>query len=127
MPETVIRAAEAPHFQADELIKITGYASPSRGSQSVSAWKIRLEPGAASPIHQLTHGEAFIAMAGRGRFEFDERVHELGPGDAICVPADTLFRLANDSDERFEAICCMTAEGKGQVGDGEPFTPPWAE
>jgi mannose-6-phosphate isomerase-like protein (cupin superfamily) len=54
-------------------------------------------------------------------------VHELAAGDAICVPADMPFRLANGSAEDFEAICCMAAEGKGQIGGGEPFTPPWAE
>jgi quercetin dioxygenase-like cupin family protein len=127
MPETVIRRAEAPHFNADELIEVTGYASPSRGSRTVAAWKLRMEPGAASPVHQLTHGEAFIALTGRGRFEFGERVHELVPGDAICVPADIQFRIANGSEERFEAICCMAAGGMAQVGDGEPFPPPWAE
>jgi quercetin dioxygenase-like cupin family protein len=127
MQETVIREAEAPRFTADDGINMTGYASPTRGSETVSAWRVRFEPGAASPVHRLTHGEAFIALAGRGRFEFGERVHELAPGDAICVPAALDFRIANRSEERFEAICCMAADGKGQIGDGEPFTPPWAE
>jgi quercetin dioxygenase-like cupin family protein len=92
----------------------------------VAAWKVLLPPGAASPVHQLTEGEAFIALAGRGTFEFSERVHEIATGDAICVPPHTPFRLANGADEPFEAICCMVAGGQGQIGDGEPFTPPWA-
>jgi mannose-6-phosphate isomerase-like protein (cupin superfamily) len=126
MRETVIREAEAPRFGA-EGTEITGYASPTRGSETVSAWKVRLLPGAASPVHQLTAGEAFIALAGRARFEFAEHAHEIGAGDAICVPPRIPFRLANGSEEPFEAICCMVAGGKGQIGDGEPFTPPWAQ
>jgi quercetin dioxygenase-like cupin family protein len=125
VPETVIRRDAAPRF-GSEGTEITGYASPSRGSESVSAWKVRLAPGAGSPLHRLTHGEAFIALAGRGRFEFASRAHELSAGDAICVPAGTPFRLANEGDEPFEAICCMAAGGMGQIDDGEPFTPPWA-
>ena len=125
MPETVIRLADAPRF-GDDGIEMTGYASPARGSAAVSAWKVVLHPGAASPVHQLTDTEAFIMLRGRGTFAFDGRTHELAPGDAICVPARTPFHLANAGDEPFEAICCMAASGQGQIGDGEPFTPPWA-
>ena len=126
MSETVIRHADAPRF-GDEGTEITGYASPTRGSQAVSAWRVVLHPGAASPVHQLTDTEAFITIRGRGTFEFGVRTHELGAGDAICVPSGTPFRLANQGDEPFEAICCMASSGRGQIGDGEPFTPPWAE
>jgi hypothetical protein len=37
------------------------------------------------------------------------------------------FHLANEGEEPFEAICCMAATGNGQIGDGEPFTLPWAQ
>jgi quercetin dioxygenase-like cupin family protein len=125
--ETIIRRGDAPRF-GDDGTEIIGYASPTRGSEKVSAWKVRLQPGAGSPVHRLTEGEAFIALAGRGRFEFDGRVHEIAAGDAICVPPGVPFRLANASPdgEPFDAICCMVAGGQGQIGDGDPFTPPWA-
>jgi hypothetical protein len=29
-------------------------------------------------------------------------------------------------DEALEAIVCLPVGGQGVVGDGEPFTPPWA-
>ena len=76
MPETVIRHDDAPRF-GDEGTEITGYASPTRGSDAVSAWKVVLHPGAASPVHQLTDTEAFITLRGRGTFAFDDRRHEL--------------------------------------------------
>jgi mannose-6-phosphate isomerase-like protein (cupin superfamily) len=49
-----------------------------------------------------------------------------GRSVAICVPPHSPFHLANEGEEPFEAICCMAATGQGQIGDGEPFTPPWA-
>ncbi|MEA2156797.1 MAG: hypothetical protein QOE11_2937 [Solirubrobacteraceae bacterium] len=125
MSATVIRHAEAPRF-GDEHTEILGYASPSRGSHAVSAWRVRLHPGAASPVHTLTAGEVFLALEGSGRFEVGDRVHDVSAGDAICVPADVPLRLHNASDAPFEAVCCMPAGGMGQIGDGEPFTPPWA-
>jgi quercetin dioxygenase-like cupin family protein len=126
MTETVIRRADAPRF-GDEGTEIRGYASPSRGSAAVAAWRVRLHPGAASPVHTLTQGEVFLALEGSGRFEVGGRVHDVGAGDAICVPADVPLRLANTADEPFEAVCCMPAGGMGRIGDAEPFTPPWAE
>jgi quercetin dioxygenase-like cupin family protein len=126
MEATLIRADDAPRFGQDGT-DITGYASPSRGSKHVAAWRIRLEPGAASPVHELTHGEAFIVLAGKGTFEVGGTVHEVGPGDSISVPPDTAFRLANDAGEPFETFACMVAGGQARLPDGKVITPPWAE
>jgi quercetin dioxygenase-like cupin family protein len=125
MPETVIRHEHAPRF-GDAGTAITGYASPTRGSATVSAWKVELQPGASSPDHELTHGEAFLVLSGRATFDVEGRRHVLAAGDAICVPPDTEFRLANEDEEPFAAICCMAAGGRARIGDGEPAAPPWA-
>jgi mannose-6-phosphate isomerase-like protein (cupin superfamily) len=93
----------------------------------VSAWKLALDPGAASPRHELTHGEVFIVLGGSARFEVEGRCHEVGPGDAICVPPKTWFALSNDGSEPFTAIVCMAAGGQARIGDGPPFPIPWAQ
>lgn len=126
MPATIIRRADAPRF-GDEHTEITGYASPSRGSDDVAAWRVRLNPGASSPVHSLTKGEIFLALEGTARFEVGDVPHDVGAGDAILVPAGVALRLSNVADTPFEAVCCMPVGGKGRIGDGEPFTPPWAE
>jgi quercetin dioxygenase-like cupin family protein len=126
MTETVIRGAEAPRFGQDGT-QVVGYASPTRGSEAVSAWKVALDPGAASPRHELTHGEVFIVLDGNARFEVEGRSHELGAGDAICVPPGTRFEVSNDGPVMFTAICCMAAGGQARIGDGEPFPIPWAQ
>jgi quercetin dioxygenase-like cupin family protein len=126
MVETVIRGSDAPRFE-QEGTQVVGYASPARGSESVSAWKVALDPGAASPQHELTHGEVFIVLDGNARFEVEGRSHELGEGDAICVPPNTSFAVSNDGPESFTAICCMAAGGQARIGDGEPFAIPWAQ
>lgn len=126
MTETIIRRDDAPRF-GDAGTDIRGYASPSRGFDGLAAWRVRLHPGAASPVHTLTKGEVFLALEGSGRFEVAGRAHDVAAGDAICVPADVPLRLANVADSPFEAVCCMPAGGMGKIGDGEPFTPPWAQ
>ena len=125
LTETVIRQEDAPRF-GGEGTAVTGYASPSRGSETVCLWRVVLQPGADSPVHELTSAEAFLVLSGRAMFEFDGRRHELGPGDAISVPPTIAFRLANESDQPFEAVCGMAAGGQAIVGGAEPFSPPWA-
>jgi quercetin dioxygenase-like cupin family protein len=125
MEETVIRAADAPSF-GDDGTDVTGYASPSRGSQSVAAWRVVLSPGAGSPLHSLDTDQVFLILGGLGTFEVEGRRHQLKPGDTICVPPDHDFRVANEAESPFEAIVCMAAGGQARIGDGEPFVAPWA-
>ena len=126
MTETIIRGADAPQF-GDAGILITGYGSPSRGADSVAAWKVSLQPGAASPLHELTHHEVFIVLSGEASFEFEGRRHQVGAGDAICVPPQTPFALSNAGPETMAAICCMAAGGRARIGDGDAFPIPWAQ
>jgi mannose-6-phosphate isomerase-like protein (cupin superfamily) len=126
MIETVIRRSDAPEF-GEEGTLITGYGSPTRGSESVAAWRVALDPGAGSPEHTLTQDEVFIVLSGEATFEVQGRRHRVGRGDAICVPPDVAFRLSNAGSERVTAICAMAAGGQARIGDGDPFPIPWAQ
>lgn len=48
-------------------------------------------------------------------------------GDAIVVPAGVEFELANAGAVPLRLVCCLPVGGQGVIGDGAPFTPPWAE
>jgi mannose-6-phosphate isomerase-like protein (cupin superfamily) len=126
MIETVIRRSEAPEF-GDGGVSVTGYGSPTRGSRSVAAWELALEPGASSPEHTLTRDEVFIVLSGEATFEVEGRHHQIARGDAICVPPEVAFRLSNAGAEPFTAICCMAAGGEARIGGGDPFPIPWAQ
>ena len=126
MTATIIRHRDAPEFGQDGTL-ITGYASPTRGADSIAAWRVALEPGAGSPEHAVTRDEVFIVLTGEATFEVAGRRHQVGPGDAICVPPDTAFRLSNAGPEQFAAICCMAAGGQARIGEGDPFPIPWAQ
>jgi mannose-6-phosphate isomerase-like protein (cupin superfamily) len=122
---TIIRHDDAPRFGQDG-VSITGLASPSRGCATVSAWRVVLEPGAASPEHALTSDEAFVALRGRARVELDGEAHALAAGDCLVVAPDRPFSIRNDGPERFEAVCCMAAGGQAVVIGQDAFVPPWA-
>lgn len=125
MPSTLIRREDAPHF-GHEGAAVVGYASPSRGSRTVSAWRLALEPGAASPLHEVTRDEAFLALRGVATVELAGETFELRAGDGLSVPPGTPFRILNPGPGLFEAVACMAAGGQARVPGAEPFTPPWA-
>jgi quercetin dioxygenase-like cupin family protein len=122
---TVIRSASAPVFEQPGTV-VTGLASPSRGSREISAWRLRLEPGAASPDHTLTHEEVFVALSGAATATLDGTEHPVAAGDALVVSPGVPFRIAAAGDEGFEAVACMRCGGLARVG-ADTFPPPWAE
>ena len=122
---TIIREQDAPRFGQDG-VEVTGLASPSRGCDTVSAWRVLLAPGAASPEHTLTSDEAFVALRGSARVELDGESDELKAGDCLVVAPERRFTIRNDSEEPFEAVCCMAAGGRAVVAGQGAFVPPWA-
>lgn len=125
MAATLIRKDQAPRFELPGT-QVTGYASPSRGSQSISAWRLELAPGAVSPVHSLETDEVFIALRGAAEFHLDGRVLRVAAGDGLTVCAGTSFKIAVVSEGAFEAAACVPAGCRARIGDGEPFAPPWA-
>ncbi len=125
MPRTLIRREDAPQF-GQAGTRVAGFASPSRGSATVSMWRFVLDPGAGSPVHQLTHDEAFVALRGRATVELAGEEFPLDAGDGLSVPPHTPFRIQNAGPEPFEAVACMAAGGQAVVGEAPPFVPPWA-
>ncbi len=122
---TIIREQDAPRFGQDG-VEVTGLASPSRGSDSVSAWRVLLQPGAGSPEHTLTSDEAFVALRGSAHVELEGEIHELRAGDCLVVAPQRRFTIRNDGSEPFEAVCCMAAGGEAVVEGEGTFVPPWA-
>jgi mannose-6-phosphate isomerase-like protein (cupin superfamily) len=82
--------------------------------------------GGTPTPHRLTVEEVFVVLAGTARVEIDGVTSTAGPGDAIVVPADVSFALANGGDSPLRLVCCQPVGGQAQLPGGEPFTPPWA-
>lgn len=98
-----VACAGLPHGLAEPV----GQAAPSRGCETVSAWRVVLQPGARSPEHTLTGVEAFVALRGAARVSLDRDTHDLRAGDS----------------EPFEAVCCMAAGGEAIAEGSGSFVP----
>jgi quercetin dioxygenase-like cupin family protein len=119
----VITPEQAPTFDAPGAT-ITGLASPSRGSAEVAAWRVRFEPGHASPSHSLDREEVFVVLAGALTARYGDRSETAPAGGALIVPPGTEFSLIAE-DGVAEAVCMLPVGGTALL-DGERIVPPWA-
>jgi quercetin dioxygenase-like cupin family protein len=122
----VVPAPSGPTHQAGAA-QFTSLATPSRGSTDTSVWSVEIAPGAPGVEHRLTREEVFVVLAGRAEVRLDGERSCARTGDAIVVPPGVPFALAAVGDEPLRALCCLPVGGQGQLADGEPFTPPWAQ
>ena len=105
----------------------TSLATPSRGSRETSVWRVEIAPHTPATPHSLTREEIFVVLDGVAAVDIDGVATAAHPGDAIVVPAEVEFALANDGDVPLRLLCCMPVGGQGRMPGGEPFTPPWAQ
>lgn len=120
-----IHADDAPQFNLPD-VRFIGLAAPSRGSRENAAWRFAVRAGASGHPHRVTREEIFIALSGRARAMVDGVAHELAAGDALVVPAQSELSLSNPGEEEFLGVAVLPIGGQVVIGDGVPFTPPWA-
>lgn len=78
------------------------------GLQSHSVAQVLLPPGKASRRHyHPVAEESYYILAGQARLELGEEVVQLGPGDAVAIPAGTAHQIDNagETDLIFLAVC----------------------
>jgi mannose-6-phosphate isomerase-like protein (cupin superfamily) len=107
--------------------RFTSLATPSRGSQETSVWRVEIAPGTPATPHSLTREEVFVVLDGEAAVDLDGVRASAYPGDAIVVPAGVELGLANDGGTPLHLLCCMPVGGQGCFPGGEPFTPPWTQ
>jgi len=121
----VVTPVAAVRFDDHPGTNVIGLASPSRGSAELSAWRLRLEPGTASPAHSLDREEVFVILDGRLRLTCDGVVEEAQAGGALIAPVGAEFTISNPGPGPVDAVACAPSAIRATVGD-QSFAPPWA-
>ncbi|MGW5109591.1 cupin domain-containing protein [Nocardia sp. NPDC004123] len=122
----LIKSADAPTFEAP-LITATGLAAPSRGSEENSVWRFTMHPGNPGHAHTVSREEIFVALAGTARVEMDGETYDFHAGDALVIPANTVFKVSVPGDEPFEAVAILPVGAYAQAPGGDRVSPPWAQ
>ena len=121
-----ISATDAPIFELHGT-RFTALAAPSRGATENAVWIVTIEPGTPPVPHRLTREETFVCIEGEARALLDGTSIRVTVGSALVVPPHTDFALENPADAPFRAVVVLPVGGQGIVGNGPPFTPPWAQ
>lgn len=121
-----IASTDAPVFEL-EGATFTGLASPSRGATENCVWRVVIAPGTPATPHHIDREETFVVLAGRASATVGDDHFELGPGDALVVPAHDTIALANSGDSPFEAVAVLPVGGRATIDGGDPFAPPWTQ
>jgi mannose-6-phosphate isomerase-like protein (cupin superfamily) len=122
---SIIRAAEAPRFDLPG-VQFTGLASPSRGSEGLCTWRLKVEVGLRNDApHTLDRDEIFMVVSGTVQLTPDGE--KLGAGDAAVVPAGEAIQIRNLGETEAELYVAITAGFTGTMADGTTVQPPWAQ
>ncbi|WP_069159781.1 cupin domain-containing protein [Nocardia altamirensis] len=122
----LIKSADAPTFEAP-LMTAVGLAAPSRGATENSVWRFTMHPGNPGHAHAVSREEIFVAVSGSARVTIDGETRDFRGGDALVVPAGTVFSIAVPGDEPFEAVAILPVGAYAQAPGGDPVSPPWAQ
>jgi mannose-6-phosphate isomerase-like protein (cupin superfamily) len=119
----------APDTPTHDLggVRFTSLATPSRGATDTSVWKVEILPDTPVTPHSLTREEVFVVLEGAASVRIAGNETHAAAGDAILVPADAEFELANAGAGPLRLLCCLPVGGQARLPDGSTFTPPWAE
>lgn len=104
----IVRRDEPSEYYLSERCHVLEHWNAAEDAQA-SVARIRVAPGTTTRLHRLRGtAERYLIHSGRGRIEVAGLAPaEVGPGDAVFIPADAAQRIANlgGDDLVFLAIC----------------------
>jgi len=103
----------------------TSYARPASGSRELCGWRVEIPARTKGIAHRVAREEVLYLLSGTIRVELDDDWHDAVAGDAIVVPAGTMFRVDNLADEPVTAWVTTTTGFGAVLPDGSWLTPPW--
>lgn len=122
---SVVRITEALVHQVHGS-RFSSFVSPSRGSQSMCAWRLDIPGGLRGVPHRPNREEVLLVLGGSMTVWLEGTRHELGAGDVVVVAADSELRI--DAGLTGVSAWVTTTPGlQARLPDGTTFTPPWAQ
>lgn len=102
------------------------YAAPSGPAPAtVAVWRTEMGADAAGPQHAVSEDQVLVVLEGTLRALVGEQEHELGPQDAVVLPAGVGRRITAGPDGAVSLWASLPG-ATARVGDGDPVPVPWA-
>lgn len=94
-------------FTSERCFILELWNSPA--DPDVSVARARVEPGVSTALHALSVDERYVIVSGRGEVEVaGVDVREVGPGDAVLIPAGVAQRIRNLGSDDLIFLCICT-------------------
>ncbi|MGD9647060.1 MAG: cupin domain-containing protein [Pirellulales bacterium] len=100
--------ADVPAFitaDGSEIRELLAYRNSAIRRQSLA--EARLSPGqATTPHYHPQTEEIYYILDGTGCMQLGLQTREVGPGDAIAIPAGLAHQITNTGGETLRFLCC---------------------
>lgn len=121
----VIRAAEAAPYETHGS-QFLAYVAPSRGSDQLCAWRLKVPADLPGVAHRPTREEVLFVLDGELRVTLDGVRSDLRRGDVALVLANSELRVDAGPDGA-TAWVTTTPGLEAVIADGSRISPPWAK
>lgn len=116
---------ESPETHQMHGAIFTSYVAPSRGSNELCAWKVRVEPGTRGQGHRINHEEVFLVLTGTPTLTVDGQGDRLQAGDVVLARVGSTVQLDNDGDASAELWVTTSVGLRATMANGTEVVPPW--
>jgi mannose-6-phosphate isomerase-like protein (cupin superfamily) len=107
----VIRTAQRAEITANDGCRLRELLHTERDGCGLpySLAVARVEPGSATHPHLLEEEqEVYYIVKGSGRMHIDSECSEVGPGDAVVIPAGAVQWIENTGGESLEFLALVS-------------------
>lgn len=105
---------------------LTSLATPTLGGGTLSGWRVRMEAGAAGPVHTMDAEQLWVVTSGSLTVATADRTETVTAGSALVLPPG-VERRVHAGGEGVEALVTMPAGGQVSTPGEAPRPLPWAE
>ena len=93
-----ISSADVETIEIEPKVFVRIMVDSSKGSQGIALVRGRMEPGGHLPPHTHDVEEALTVLEGTALSRIGDAKFNLGPGDAVLLPANVTHELTNIGD-----------------------------
>ena len=104
------RTADCTEIVAGDGTRLREILHPDRDYRFFGRYSLAravLPVGVSSYMHRLNSDEVYFILAGRGLIHVDEETAEVGPGDAIDIPAGAQQWIKNTGEAELVFLCLV--------------------
>lgn len=104
------------------------FACTASGAAQLGAWCAAFAPRTFGRPHRMSAEEVLLVLDGRLSIDIDGDRFDAAAGDAVLVPAGSVFTVDNETGRPARAwVTTSLGMTATMESDGTRFTPPWAQ